>query len=104
MRTDNDSFALPPAIAAARLRAPRHLRKSRDRENNYIAENTVSHGKKKTNRKRAGAPSGNRNAVTHGAYTAEHRAFRAQVHRLIRAARETLALRKLAVALWGQRS
>ncbi|MEJ0025276.1 MAG: hypothetical protein WDN01_04525 [Rhizomicrobium sp.] len=97
MRTDHDSFVLPPALAAARLRMPRYRRKSRDLENNYIAENPVNHGKKRKNH--AGARPGNRNAVTHGAYTAEQRAFRAHVHRLIRDARETLALRKLAVAL-----
>ncbi|MEJ0041355.1 MAG: hypothetical protein WDM81_03715 [Rhizomicrobium sp.] len=102
MRTDTDLFVLPPALAAARLRTPRHRRKSRDVENNYIAESSINDGKKRKNCKRAGARPGNCNAVTHGAYTAEKRAFRAHVHRLIRDARETLALRKLAVALREQ--
>ena len=97
MRTDYASFVVPPVIAAARLRAPRHRRKSRDLESNYVAENPLSRGKKRRNINRPGAPIGNLNAVTHGAYIAEHRALRAYVHGLVTAARRTLALRKLAM-------
>ncbi len=102
MRTDRDSIVLPPMLAAARLRAPRRARKSRDLENNYIAESPASHGKKKRNRKRPGAQPGNLNALRHGGYTAEARAFRAHVHALVTAARRTLALRRLAVEFWGR--
>ena len=104
MRSDRACFVLPPMIAAARLRAPRHRRKSRDLENNYIAESVVSIGKKRRNRNRAGAPDGNLNALTHGAHTAEARAFRAHVHRLVSQARLLLALRKLAVELQERQS
>ena len=89
---------LPLALAAAHLRAPRHLRKRpRDLENNYVAENSVSNGKKKRNRNRPGAPAGNLNAFKHGAYCAEAMAFRAHVHDLVSSARLTLKLRKLAL-------
>ncbi len=102
MRTEHDTLVLPPVIAAARLRAPRHRRKSRDLENNYLAEKPVSHGKRKRNR--PGARPGNLNAMTHGACTAEHRAFRAYIHFLVSSARHTLALRRLAVQMRKRRS
>jgi hypothetical protein len=99
MRCDRDSFVLPPALVAARRRTPRHLRKAREVENNYVAEVPVSHRKRSRKRKHAGAPSGNRNALTHGAFTAERRAMRAQIWELCRSARILLQWRKLAVAL-----
>jgi len=99
MRSDPAAFVLPPVVAAARLRAPRHRRKSRDLANNYIAETSVSIGNKKRNRKKPGAPPGNLNAFKHGARSAEIRAYRAHVHALVTAARQTLKLRALALKM-----
>jgi hypothetical protein len=99
MRCDRDSFVLPLALAAARRRTPRHLRKTREVENNYVAETPVSRRKRSRNQKRPGAPTGNRNAVTHGAFTADRRAMRAKIWKLCRSARILLQLRKLAVTM-----
>jgi hypothetical protein len=99
MRCDRDSFVLPPALAAAHRRTPRHLRKTREVENNDVAESSVSHRKRSRNIKRPGAQAGNRNAVTHSAFTAERRATRAEIWALCRSARRLLQLRKLAVAM-----
>ena len=103
MRCDRASLILPPVVAAARVRAPRHLRKARPStrgvENNYIAESHVRHGKKKINRKRPGAPLGNVNALRHGAHRAGARAIRAEVWHLIRTTRLLLKMRKVFVEL-----
>ncbi len=103
MRCERDSFVLPPAVAAARRRTPRHLRKTRpsapEVENNYIAESSLTSGKTKRNRKRPGAPPGNLNALKHGAHRAGARALRAEVWHLLRAARLLLKMRKAFVEL-----
>jgi hypothetical protein len=57
---------LPPALAAAQARAPRHLRRAAGKKtkNNYLAENTLSRcNAKQTSKCRPGAPPGNLNAV-----------------------------------------
>jgi hypothetical protein len=100
MRSDRSAFPSSPVIAAAQRRMPRHRRRRpRQIENNYIAETPLTSGNKKKNRNRPGAPPGNRNALKHGAETAEARAFRAYVWKLCREARRLLALRKLAIQM-----
>ena len=96
MRRDFSSLDLPPAVAAAHRRTPRHLRRRAEiPKNNYLAESAISHGKRLRNLRRPGAPSGNSNAVKPGA--AERRLFLLYCSALIRETRALLALRALFV-------
>jgi hypothetical protein len=96
MKRDFSALDLPPAIAAAHRRTPRHLRRrAKESENNYIAESIVRPRKRSQNRRRPGAAAGNLNAFKHGAFTAERLAFRRYCWALIRETRALLKLRAL---------
>lgn len=98
MRTDSDALTVSPLLAAARRRMPRHQRSGRVQKNNYLAEKSVSPGSGKRKQKRPGAPLLNKNAQTHGGYTAEQRMFRRYAHVLCLQARALIAARKAALA------
>jgi hypothetical protein len=67
MKSNHSVPDLPPKLAAARRRMPRHWRgpegRARKTQNNYIAENLASIGHNSGNRNGAGSRSGNENAA-----------------------------------------
>jgi hypothetical protein len=98
MKRDSNPVTTPVIAAAMRRRRAGRGTRFEEVENNYVAQTRVTIGHNSGNRKGAGARPGNRNAETHGATTAEMRAFRLYVWTLCRSARRLLALRKAAIA------
>ncbi len=101
MMIDAPSFDLPATIAQARARRARHQRRGHKGErgaakisHNYVAENLLSHGNKKENSKRAGAPSGNLNAVRFGKGNPELTVLLARARDVAKRIRATLAQMK----------
>ncbi|MDE2265483.1 MAG: hypothetical protein KGL29_06250, partial [Alphaproteobacteria bacterium] len=116
MKTHALSRPQTPRILAVAQRRARRRQKSgtgvcprENSANNYLAEKSANlcpryetpNGGK--NRKGAGAPRGNRNAVTHGGRTAEMKALKAEVRAALRRLKCSMAMVKAELALRRQK-
>jgi hypothetical protein len=90
--TDTAKSPLPPKIAVARARTPRHLRGKKPK-NNYLAENALSDcDTSQTSKRRPGAPPGNLNAVALPHRTPEQIAFYRRYARFMKTTKAILAV------------
>ena len=104
MSSNRSDLQSSPVIAVAAARPVTRRRRHggepplADTGNNYVANSRATIGDNSGNRRRPGAPLGNRNAQTHGGYSADGlRDFLIWERNIRRRVKLLLALRKLAV-------